>query len=71
MCKKIRRYKYVPNLSTQDYNNSMGKDAYFEWEYFENGYFVSGRTSKTAAKSISNLVDGYFEFNFENGSFEN
>ena len=51
--------------------DDLGKDAYFEWEYFKNGYFVSGRTSKTAAKSISNLVDGYFEFNFENGSFKN
>ena len=49
----------------------MGKDVYFEWEYFERGYFVTVRTSKTELKSISKLKDGYFEINFENDSFKN
>ena len=48
-----------------------GKDAYFEWEDFENGYFVTVRTSKIELKRISKLKDGYFEINFENDSFEN
>lgn len=49
-----------------DEKEEMGIEVvYFEWEYFENGYFEVTRILKIKTMVILKKNDGNFEFNFE------
>ena len=52
------------DIIKQEFNDNyfklkLGKDAYFEWEYFENGYFES----KTISKKL-NVIYGFLPQDF-------
>jgi len=40
-------------------------EVYFEWDYFENGYFETVISNSISKRQFRKKFHGYFEFNFE------